>query len=218
MAHPLRIRRGVCAKSAGHCRCTDTRAPSDTSRRPHRSRRGADGSRPASTSRGASVRLVRPTSSASNARPARGPATSATATARLTLTTGVGQRVSSRPYSSAICGQSVSAYVGARAVQAGDRGLHLICARSSASQHGIDQSRGLGDRHHVPSRPVLVGEQHDVACLVGSGAAPGIGGQGQGEQADALRLVGHQFDEHPASRMASSARSRRASSSPRGAW
>ena len=103
-------------------------------------------------------------------------------------------------------------------MQAGDRGLHLVGARPSASKHRFDQGRSLGDRRAVPQRAVLVGQQDDLTVGIGACSPSGVRGQRQRQQSDAFRLVWHQFDQHPASRMASSAKSRRASSSPTGAW
>ncbi len=82
-------------------------------------------------------------------------------------------------------------------MQAGDGRLHLVRAWSPATEHRLDQCGRLGNRRGVPQRAVLVGEQHDLAEGVGAGTASSVGGQGQCQQPDTLRLVGHQLDQHP---------------------
>ena len=50
----------------------------------------------------------------------------------------------------------------------------------------------------IPQRAVLIGEQHDLAVGIGACTASSVGRQGQCQQPDALRLVGHQVDQHSA--------------------
>ena len=86
------------------------RGPARTPPRPRPSARDAAGSRPASSGgTGSRARAGSPASASTAASPAAGPATCATATARLSATTGDGATRMSTSYSPRICGQSVSA-------------------------------------------------------------------------------------------------------------
>ena len=78
-----------------------------------------------------------------------------------------------------------------------DGGLELVGAGHVATQARAHQRVALGDGGAIPQRPVLIGEPHQAAVGRGARRPPCVGEQHQRQQASCLRLVGHQFDEHP---------------------
>jgi len=55
----------------------------------------------------------------------------------------------------------------------------------------------LGDKRPVPARPVLVGQQDQVAVWRRAAGPAGLCQQHQREEALDLRLLGHQLAQHP---------------------
>ena len=129
------------------------------------------------------------------ARPASGPSAMATATARFSVTTADGrhplehpvQRRDLRPVG----------LVGRRSagVQRGDRPLELVAADAASAERSVDQGRSLGDLCGVPPRPVLIGQQDQVAGGRGAGRAPAVVQQHQTDCGQHIRLVRHQVQQ-----------------------
>ena len=126
----------------------------------------------------------------------RGPFAIAAATARLTVTTGLPVMRSSSPYRERICGQSVSAAVGARSW------IDAIAAWIWYSPTGPARSRSRegpcpprSDR--VPTAPVLFGERDEVALAVRAGRSPGVDQEHEGQEARDLCVVGEVAADHP---------------------
>ena len=107
----------------------------------------ASSSRCARTASSRWVWAIRSSSSRvpSRASPARGPSTIATATARLSVTTGPGDTSSSTSYSARICGQSVSSAARRLVVHRRDRGLELIRADRPGAEGAGDERDALLD-------------------------------------------------------------------------
>ncbi len=80
-------------------------------------------------------------------------------------------------------------------MQARDCGLQLIRAWATSSQDRLDKFVRFVDRRAVPERPVLIGEQHDLAELVESGPSASVRGKHQLEEADRFAFIGHQRHE-----------------------
>ena len=106
-----------------------------------------------------SIRIVE-----SRSRPACGPCTIASATARFSVTVGPGatrleqpiERQDLRPVGR--CGGRCLV------VERGDRRLQLVRAEASGGERCSDQRDALRDRRAVPERAVLLGERHERPC------------------------------------------------------
>ena len=74
----------------------------------------------------------------------------------------------------------------------GDRGLELVRAGSAHRLGAAEDAQPLVDRRHVPERTILVGEQHELAVGAEAGVPPRVLEEQQREEAECLRLVGHE--------------------------
>src|SRR6478672_8515866 len=122
--------------------------------------------------------LSSPSSVSSSSSPARGPSTIASATARLSVTTGPGDTCSRTPYRARICGQSVSAALGASSCTA---------AIAACSWYGPTGPRPsvrdtLGDLLAGPELAPLLRERVQRAVVLRPRGSPGLGEQHQREQ------------------------------------
>ena len=73
--------------------------------------------------------------------------------------------------------------------------MQLVRARRLHPQRPLDQVDALVDGVPVPRRAVLVGQEDEVAGGVRAGGAAGVGQHEHGQQAQHLRLVGHQVGQ-----------------------
>ena len=104
---------------------------------------------------------------------------------------------SSSPYRERICGQSVSAAVGARSW------IEAIAAwiwYSPTAPRAIAESRravpsAIRSRSQRPS--VLFGQRDEVSVSVGAGRSPGVDQQHEGQEARDLCVVGEVAADHP---------------------
>ena len=90
--------------------------------------------------------------------PLSGSPASPTATAWFRRTTGDGSSSTSAAYAATIV-----ARVGVLRVRGRDHGLELVRARPAERRGPVEKPHTVGDRRCVPERPILVGEQDDVA-------------------------------------------------------
>ena len=177
-------------------RSSSAPARAGTRRRPRASARGAAAGRRGR--RGSTGRLASWSSRASasrRSRPAAGPSAIATATARLSSTTGDGASSARRPYSAAIWRQSVGARVRGDVVERRDRRLDLVRPGPAHPQRAIQERLALVDLGAVPAAAVLVLEEHELAVRPGPRVAPRVVQEHQREQAERLGLVGHELGE-----------------------
>lgn len=79
-----------------------------------------------------------------------------------------------------------------------DRGLQLVRPWLIAAQTPADQRLALLDEAPVPSCPVLIPEQYQLALGICSGSAPRLGEKHEGEQPSDLGLVRHEQTQDPA--------------------
>ena len=128
-------------------------------------------------------------------RPASGPSASATATARLSRTTGESASATSSSYRWTMRGQSVASGRGAIACSA----AISACTRYGAPG-AVDvwrqQLECLRDLLGVPARPVLVGQQHQPP-VDHPGVASRVLQQHQREQTVEVGAAGQQLAEQP---------------------
>ena len=78
-----------------------------------------------------------------------------------------------------------------------DRRLHDVGSTPVQRESTIERRPAFGDLRGVPSRAVLVGQQHDLV-VVETSLAASVEQQHQREHALHLRLVGHQLGDRPA--------------------
>ena len=116
----------------------------------------------------------------------------ASATARFSVTMGLDWMRSSTPYRARICGQSVSAAVGASSWTAAIAACSWYGPDRALPQGGADQRHALGDGLPVPPAAVLPVERDQLAVRAGAGRPAGVGEQHQGEQAGHVGLVGQE--------------------------
>ena len=122
--------------------------------------------------------------------PACGPSASATATARLSSTTGE----SGEPRELAVERGDLRPVARLVGVQRRDRRLHDVRAAAPQRERPVEHGPPVGDLRRVPERAVLVGEQHEIA-VAEARRAPRVVQQHHRQQAVHLRLVGHQLGE-----------------------
>ena len=75
--------------------------------------------------------------------------------------------------------------------------LGLVGPGPVAAQALADDRLALGDKRPVPARPVLVGQQDQVAVWRRAAGPAGLCQQHQREEALDLQLLGHQLAQHP---------------------
>src|ERR1019366_6014210 len=121
-----------------------------------------------------------------------GPASWLSATARLSLTTGLSAIWIRDSYRTTIWCQSVSSHDGAFRMQRGDSALDLEGAGRPHRTGFLQQPEAFGDRGTVPQGPVLVRKKDHLTGLVESGSRTCQVELHQREQSDHLGLVGHQ--------------------------
>lgn len=124
--------------------------------------------------------------------PACGPSASATATARLSSTTGKSVRRVSSPYRAAIWAQSPR-LVG---VERRDGGLHDVGTAAVQGESPVQHGPAVDDLGGVQERVVLLGEQHEITVAEPS-LAPGVEQLHEREETVHLRLVRHELGEGP---------------------
>ena len=79
-----------------------------------------------------------------------------------------------------------------------DRGLDLIRARRAALQATTHDGVALGDEIGIPSRPVLVGQQHQPFVRRCASRPSRFDQQHKCQQSQHFRFVGHEFGQHAA--------------------
>ena len=122
------------------------------------------------------------------------------------------QRAAARRRAATICGQSLVSPVWQAAIAA----WSWYGPGRPRRQRGLDERTALGDLVLVPARAVLVLQQDELPVAVEPSVAARVLEQHQREQAEHLRVVRHQGDEHPAEPDRLRARARCArSSTPR---
>src|SRR6266852_5397247 len=131
----------------------------------------------------------------SSTSPARGPFTIATATARLRVTTGPGETRSSTSYRARICGQSVSAALGASSWTAAMAACIWYGPTGAVPRVPGEERHPFLDVVTVPQVTSLFSERDDVAVRVRAGGSPSIGQKHQGEQTGGFALCRHQLVE-----------------------
>ena len=98
--------------------------------------------------------------------PASGPSAIATATARLSSTTGDGTIRASVAVERGDLHPVGLARVARGGVARGDRRLHLVRARLASPQRRLEQRDAFVDAGPVPDRAVLLLERHELAGVV----------------------------------------------------
>ena len=131
------------------------------------------------------------------ARPTSGRSAIATATARLSWTTGDGSIRARAAYSAAIWAQSVSAAVAASSWSAAMAAWSWYGTGPAGRQRALDERPALGDPAGVPARPVLVVEQDELPVRPDPRLPASVVEEHQRQQAHDLGLVGEQRPHDP---------------------
>ncbi len=135
--------------------------------------------------------------------PARGPSAIATATARLSSTTGVGTSRDQRvvePDDGAPVGLVGTPGPG---VTGRDRGLEQVRSgahaadRESRGEGPVDERQPFRDLDAIPATAILVLEQRQRAVRTDTGVAARVLEQEQGEEPNGLGLLGHELRHQP---------------------